>query len=135
MSLKQLFILIERANMYHVLLKTALLHKLQNVFTLHLLFLVIFCTGPAVYEIQILDRIPFSFLGVSRALIPTVLSFMNKSIFWWIDHCNPFILRWWTKGSQETWKYFFLLGFCYCPWQKLFTHSHQLCLGHMKMQS
>ena len=82
MLLKQLFILIERTNMYHVLLKTALLHKLQNVFNLHLLFLVIFCTGPAVYEIQIFDRLPFSFLGVSRALIPTVLYFMNKSIFW-----------------------------------------------------
>ena len=63
-------------------LQTALLHKLQNFFTLHLLFLVIFCTEPAVYEIQILDRLPFSFLGVSRVSIPTVLSFMNKSIFW-----------------------------------------------------
>ena len=85
MLLKQLFILIERANMYHVLLKTALLHKLQNVFTLHLLFLVIFCTGPAVYEIQISDRLPFSFLGVSRALIPTVNKQTNEQIHFLVN--------------------------------------------------
>ena len=32
---------------------------------------------------------------------------MNKSIFWWIDHCNPFILRWWTKVLKKLESTFF----------------------------
>ena len=93
MSLKQLFVLIKRENTYHVLVRLTALHKLR------LSFLEIFCPRPAVSKIKTLHCLSFLFLEVSQVLIPTVSSFKNSCIFWQIDHCNLFALRWRTVSS------------------------------------